>query len=166
MYHHLLSNVRHRANECRDQWDLFVKPGNRKVQWTEDEDEIITEAVTSCGKKAFTKWSDLARKLPGRIGKQVRDRWVNHLNPNIDHGPFTREDDMKLWRGQKQLGKKWVDISTKFFNSTRSENKLKNRWYGASFKKFVCSEFGEDAMPEEFRKDIMKKSSKKVMKKQ
>lgn len=40
----------------------------------------------------FTRWSELAQKLPGRVGKQVRDRWVNHLNPAINHLPFSRED--------------------------------------------------------------------------
>ena len=59
--------------------------------------------------------------------------------------PFTKEDDMKLWEGHKQLGKRWVEISTKLFNSSRSENHIKNRWYSASFKKFVATEFGPDA---------------------
>jgi hypothetical protein len=79
------------------------------------------------------------------MGKQIRDRWVNHLNPNINHMPFSKEDDMKLWKGHLQLGKKWVVISAKFFNSSRSENHIKNRWYSASFKKVVSGEFGPDA---------------------
>ena len=59
--------------------------------------------------------------------------------------PFTKDDDMKLWDGHKQLGKRWVEISTKFFKSSRSENHIKNRWYSASFKKFVATEFGPEA---------------------
>jgi hypothetical protein len=79
------------------------------------------------------------------VGKQIRDRWVNHLNPNINHMPFSREDDLMLWDGHKQLGKRWVEISTKLFQSSRSENHIKNRWYSASFKKFVATEFGPEA---------------------
>jgi hypothetical protein len=53
--------------------------------------------------------------------------------------------DLLLWEGHKQLGKRWVEISTKFFNSSRSENHIKNRWYSASFKKFIANEFGPNA---------------------
>lgn len=103
------------------------------------------EVVTTSSEQPFTRWSDLAQRLPGRVGKQIRDRWVNHLNPAINHLPFSREDDLMLWEGHKKLGKRWVEIATKCFNSTRSENHIKNRWYSASFKKFIANEFGPDA---------------------
>jgi hypothetical protein len=103
------------------------------------------EVVTTSTEQPFTRWSDLAQRLPGRVGKQIRDRWVNHLNPAINHLPFSREDDLNLWEGHRQLGKRWVEIATKHFNNTRSENHIKNRWYSASFKKFISNEFGPDA---------------------
>jgi hypothetical protein len=103
------------------------------------------EVVTSSSEQPFTRWSDLAQRLPGRVGKQIRDRWVNHLNPHINHLPFSRDDDLLLWEGHKKLGKRWVEISTTYFNSCRSENHIKNRWYSASFKKFINNEFGPDA---------------------
>ena len=53
---------------------------------------MVMEAVRNSVEDPFTRWSDLAQKLPGRVGKQVRDRWVNHLNPAINHLPFNRED--------------------------------------------------------------------------
>jgi len=135
----------HRAKECNERWIRYLKPGVRKGQWQDHEDAIVIEAVTTCKEQPFTRWSDLAQKLPGRVGKQIRDRWVNHLNPNINHLPFSKEDDNLLWDGHKQLGKRWVEISTKFFNQSRSENHIKNRWYSASFKKFVSTEFGPNA---------------------
>lgn len=122
-----------------------MKPGVRKGQWTDHEDAIVMEVVSSSKEQPFTRWSDLAQRLPGRVGKQIRDRWVNHLNPAINHLPFSREDDLLLWDGHKKLGKRWVEIATKYFNSTRSENHIKNRWYSASFKKFITNEFGADA---------------------
>jgi hypothetical protein len=133
------------GKECHDRWTRFLKPGSRKGQWTEAEDRIVVDAVTNSIEDPFTRWSDLAQQLPGRVGKQVRDRWVNHLNPNINHLPFSKEDDLKLWEGHIALGKRWVEISAKYFKSTRSENHIKNRWYSASFKKFITSQFGEDA---------------------
>lgn len=103
------------------------------------------EAVTNSKEQPFTRWSDLAQRLPGRVGKQIRDRWVNHLNPNINHLPFSRADDLLLWDGHQKLGKRWVEIATSSFKSTRSENHIKNRWYSASFKKFIANEFGPSA---------------------
>jgi hypothetical protein len=133
------------AKDCHERWIRYLKPGVRKGQWTDQEDSIVIDAVQNSSEQPFTRWSDLAQRLPGRVGKQIRDRWVNHLNPNINHLPFSREDDLLLWEGHKKLGKRWVEISTKSFNSTRSENHIKNRWYSASFKKFISNEFGPDA---------------------
>lgn len=133
------------AKECHERWIRYLKPGVRKGQWTDQEDAIVIEAVTTSTEQPFTRWSDLAQQLPGRVGKQIRDRWVNHLNPHINHLPFSREDDLNLWNGHQKLGKRWVEIATKFFNSTRSENHIKNRWYSASFKKFIANEFGPNA---------------------
>lgn len=153
------------AKECHERWIRYLKPGVRKGQWTDHEDAIVMEMVQNSSEQPFTRWSDLAQRLPGRVGKQIRDRWVNHLNPAINHLPFSREDDLNLWEGHKKLGKRWVEISTKFFNNTRSENHIKNRWYSASFKKFITNEFGPDAYnggksrPSSPRKDSPKKKT-------
>ena len=133
------------ARECHDRWTRYLKPGARKGQWREDEDAVVLRAIAQSAEPAFTQWADLAPQLPGRSGKQIRDRWVNYLNPAINHLPFSREDDLRLWEGHKKLGKRWVEISVKVFNSTRSENHIKNRWYSAAFKKFIANEFGPNA---------------------
>ena len=38
-------------------------------------------------------WSFVAKHLPGRIGKQCRERWHNHLNPGISKDKWTEEED-------------------------------------------------------------------------
>mgnify|MGYP000122311566 CR=1 FL=1 len=128
--------------------------------WTKREDEIVSRHILadpnrqptanpttnpSKSPTPFTRWGDLAIKLPGRTGKQVRNRWINHLDPALNHGPFSREDDMKLYQGQAQLGNRWVEISYQVFHSTRGETQLKNRWSSSAFKSFVADEFGVDA---------------------
>ncbi len=133
------------ARECHDRWTRYLKPGTRKGQWKEEEDAIVLRVIATSSEHPFTQWADLAPLLPGRSGKQIRDRWVNYLNPAINHLPFSREDDLKLWAGHRDLGKRWVEISVKIFNSTRSENHIKNRWYSAAFKKFIANEFGNCA---------------------
>lgn len=127
-----------------------------KTTWSDEEDAILVEAVTTSTEQPFTRWSDLAHQLPGRVGKQIRDRWLNHLDPRIDRSPFTRDEDLKLYQAYKKHGKRWVEISTKFFDCKRSENHVKNRWYSAAFKKFVRQEIGEDPF------DAKNNSSKKL----
>ena len=39
------------------------------------------------------KWSVIAGFLPGRIDKQCRERWHNHLNPAIVKQAWTEEED-------------------------------------------------------------------------
>jgi hypothetical protein len=57
------------------------------------EDKRIIELVSEMGPK---KWSVIAQELPGRIGKQCRERWHNHLNPDIRRDDWTAEEDRKL----------------------------------------------------------------------
>ena len=66
-----------------------------------------------------------------------------------------------LWEGHKQYGKRWVEISGKLFKSSRSENHIKNRWYSASFKKFISNEFGPNAHSGGKEKSSSKGVSKK-----
>ena len=73
------------------------------------------------------KWSDIAKHLPGRIGEQVKERWINTLDPEVKRGVWT-EAEMKILRdSQKELGNKWSEIAKRI--PGRSENSVKNRWY-------------------------------------
>merc|ERR1712238_309387 len=117
----------------------------RKGTWTDAEEALISLCVTKSSEQPFTRWTELEQQLPGRGGKQIRDRWVNHLNPQLNHHPFNHDDDVLLWDGHKTYGKKWVEISTKSFHSTRSENHIKNRWHSAPFKTFISRKFADEA---------------------
>ena len=49
-------------------------PNPVKGAWQPDEDARVIELVSKLGAK---KWSTIAAHLPGRIGKQCRERWHN-----------------------------------------------------------------------------------------
>lgn len=53
-----------------------------------------------CMGKDLTKWSLIADKIPGRIGKQCRERWSNHLDPSLMKGEWTKEEDIALIQAQ------------------------------------------------------------------
>src|SRR5210317_799374 len=95
--------------------------------WSQAEDAIVLNIV---GKDSnFANWAALASsRLPGRTGKQIRDRWNNYLNPSINHSAWTSDEDLRLWHAHKELGAKWTAIGTEKFHTTRSENQVKNRF--------------------------------------
>ena len=38
------------------------------------------------------KWEEIAKQIPGRTNKKVRERWLNELDPTIKKGPWTEEE--------------------------------------------------------------------------
>jgi hypothetical protein len=111
--------------QCLHRWTKVLKPGLVKGPWTDEEDAIIL----SCIDRGMTKWSDIANCVPGRLGKQCRERWSNHLDPNLKKGHWSVEEDRLLVEAQSVLGNCWSRISKVI--QGRSENSIKNRWNSA-----------------------------------
>lgn len=88
----------------------MLKPGLHKGPWTEEEDAIVKQMVLDHG-VGKVKWSVIASKLNGRIGKQCRERWFNHLDPDIKKGEWTPEEDQIVFEAQKQYGNRWSEIA-------------------------------------------------------
>ena len=50
-------------------------------------------------------------KLGERNGKQCRERWHNHLDPNIVKTDWTDKEEKTIFYLHKQYGGKWSEIS-------------------------------------------------------
>ena len=93
--------------QCLHRWQKVLKPGLVKGHWTAEEDQKIID----CMRQGTHKWSAIAELIPGRIGKQCRERWFNQLDPSLNKGPWTEVEDEILIRAQGEYGNAWTRIA-------------------------------------------------------
>lgn len=97
------------ADDCIERWNrITAEAAAVKGPWTEDEDNTVVELVAKLGAK---HWSKIASHLPGRIGKQCRERWHNHLNPDICKEAWTLQEDTTILKCHVSVGNRWAEMA-------------------------------------------------------
>jgi hypothetical protein len=102
-----------------------LRPG----AWSHAEDEALVKLI----QEKKDRWGEIAavinlsmhNGIKLRSGKQCKERWNNHLNPEINRGPWTRIEDISLLEKYKRYGNKWSQIAKKV--DRRTESSVKNR---------------------------------------
>jgi hypothetical protein len=100
-----------------------IMPGFNKGLWSQREDSALLRLIKLHGKD----WSTLSKYMGNRTGKQIRDRYLNTLDPDLARIKFTDEEDQKILELYLKYGSKWTTISKCL--KGRSGDMVKNRFY-------------------------------------
>lgn len=107
-----------------DQHQFFGVRSHPKLLFTPDEDQKLRDLVATYG---TGNWSLIAKEMKTKRNcRQCRERWYKYLSPEINHQPWTKEEDELLEIKYAEYGPKWKAISM-FFNN-RTDINVKSRW--------------------------------------
>ena len=133
--------VNRRPSQIAARWEKCLNPKITKGPFTDEEDDIVRKFVEENGPR---NWPKLAEILKVRSSKQCRERWCNHLDPNIFHDPWTPEEDYTIFKLYTSIGPKWSVISK--YVPGRPDNSVKNRYYSSISKRIVLQSNGEPSL--------------------
>lgn len=111
--------VRRKYSKKRKATRPLTKTSKKRKAWSKEEDRAIQYLVQERGLTNWTKISEeMTRSMreidassDGRSGKQCRERWYNHLHPEIKRDPWTEEESQILENAWRKLGNKWREIA-------------------------------------------------------
>ncbi|KAK8267315.1 hypothetical protein V6Z11_D12G301200 [Gossypium hirsutum] len=112
------------GTQCSNRWKKSLHPTRQRVgRWTRDEDKRLKVAVLLFGPK---NWRKIAEVVPGRTQVQCRERWVNSLDPALNVGIWTEEEDSRLEAAIEEHGYCWSKVATCV--ASRTDNQCWRRW--------------------------------------
>ena len=118
--------------------------------WKSSEDAALARCVKleSFGLKMIS-WKRvqflLLKENVRRSAKQCRERWLNHICPEVSNDAWSMEEDKRLIWLYLEHGAKWKEISEHI--ATRSENGVKNRYMTLQRAKDTESRHASDDLP-------------------
>lgn len=100
---------------------LFMQRSYTRVQWTNEENEKIVNHVKKFGPR---NWKIIAAEIKTKNAQQCRDHYNDVLDPQINNGIWSKEEERILLLKYEQLGPQWAKI--KQFLPGRTAGMIKN----------------------------------------
>jgi hypothetical protein len=94
-----------------------------RQRFTREEDARLLQLVETL---PGAPWDEIARQLPGRTARQVRERYRHYLCPELNLGAWTTEEESLLRATFEEHGPQWSILKSYFPN--RSAVNVKNHW--------------------------------------
>eukprot|EP00299_Pterocystis_sp_00344_P016534 c8291_g1_i2.p1 GENE.c8291_g1_i2~~c8291_g1_i2.p1 ORF type:complete len:247 (+),score=32.26 c8291_g1_i2:49-741(+) len=113
------------ASGSGSQHTTFPMDRKQKKPWQPEEDELLRGAVRRHGAR---KWSFIATLVSTRTSKQCCERWHAYLDPKINRGPWTLQEDQQVEKLIAEHGTSWSLIAAKM--PGRTDVAIKNRFKG------------------------------------
>lgn len=120
------------SSQVAARWEKCLDPSLTKGPFTSEEDQIIVDYVKNNGPQ---NWPGLCELIKNRSPKQCRERWFNHLDPNVTLKPWTPDEDEIIFSNINKYGKKWSVIAKLL--PGRTDNAIKNRWNSSISKRII-----------------------------
>jgi myb proto-oncogene protein len=75
------------VNQCIHRYRRIKNLHGCKGKWTPAEDTMVLKLLAEHG----FNWTRISKEVKRKTGKQIRERYVNHLDPDIKRGEWTEE---------------------------------------------------------------------------
>ena len=117
------------ANDCLIKFfEIYTSGSFKPGVWGEVEDELLLELRSK--KKS---WVEIAKTINSKVhgslairsGKKCKERWANHLNPDIRRGRWSDVEDIIILECHLESPKNWKAICKSL--PDRTESSVKNR---------------------------------------
>lgn len=136
----LMDNLK--SLKIRNKWKTITKILNKKVydcinrfkilnpifkkgHWTSEEDNQVSILIETHGKN----WAKISSEMKNRTGKQIRQRFLNFLDPKIKKEKFSIDEDMKIFKLFKHFKTNWR-YYVKYI-PFRTADMIKGRYYSS-----------------------------------
>ncbi|KAK2865396.1 hypothetical protein FQN49_003610 [Arthroderma sp. PD_2] len=107
--------------DCRKRWIKLDGPV-KKGPWSQEEDQRLHKAVLLHS----NVWTEVAQVVGTRHADQCAKRWLHFLNPSLNHGEWSEQEDERLLAAVERSGRNWRRIVDEILQG-RSATDAKNR---------------------------------------
>ncbi|XP_035514091.1 LOW QUALITY PROTEIN: snRNA-activating protein complex subunit 4 [Morone saxatilis] len=139
-------------------WNQVLDPSLKKGPWTQQEDQLLLQAVSRHGEK---DWWKIRSEVPGRTDSGCRDRYYDSLKAGTKRGGFDKhERELLLQLVEKHGVGRWAKIAAEIPH--RNDAQCLREWRKQIRKKTRKPPTSCEGLKEKERKKKKKKEEKLV----